>query len=152
MPHAPFRLASVLALRESQLTEALQKMSQIETEANELEYRLTAISRERDATLAQTMPLGKLDAADLRLASQYLDVLEQRALLIKRQAGLIRGQLARARTVVVERHQAVDILTRLRQRLEAAARQDERRVEQRHLDEVAALRAERGRRHGGRTP
>ena len=152
MSHVPFRLASVLALRESQLTEALQKVSQIETEANLLEYRLKAISRERNATFARITPSGELDAADLWLASQYLDVLEQQALSIRGQVGLVQGQLAQARTVVLERHQAVDVLMRLRERLEAAARQDELRVEQRHLDEVAAVRAERRRRNRGRTP
>lgn len=153
MPHVPFRLASVLAIRESQLTEALQKMSQIETEANQLEHRLKAIARERDATFARTAPSGELDAADLWLASRYLEVLEREALVIQQQVGQVQGQLARARTVVAERHQAVDVLTRLRERLEAAARQDERRVEQRQLDEVAAQRAERRRRNrGGRTP
>jgi flagellar export protein FliJ len=152
MPDVPFRLASVLALRESQLTEALQKVSRYETEAHHLEDRLEAISRERDATFARTTTSGELDAADLRLASQYLDALDHQALAIQHQVGLVKGQLAEARTLVIERHQAVDILTRLKERIEATVQQDERRVEQRHLDEVAAQRAEQGRRKQRRAP
>jgi|SRR6185437_3585679 len=143
-----FRLASVLSYRESQLTEAVHEMSRIETRMQSLENALVTVTRERDDTMDQAIPARDTRAADLRLAIQYLAVLEQRELGLRREAVKLAGELARARTTVRERHQAVDVLNRLHGRQAEADRVDASRREQRALDEVAGRQAELRRQAG----
>lgn len=149
MPHSSFRLASVLSYRKSQLTEAVQEMSRIETRMQSLEHDLVRVSRERDDTLDRTVPIRATRAADLRLASQYLAVLDRRELGLQREAFQLQRDLVLARTAVKERHQAVDILNRLKGKQVAAARLDADRREQLALDEVAGLQAEIRRQQSG---
>ncbi|MGH2461095.1 MAG: flagellar export protein FliJ [Chloroflexota bacterium] len=145
----PFRLASVLSYRESRLTEAVREISRIETRLRSLESALVGVTRERDAAFGHAVPAYNTRAADLRLAIQYLAVLEQRELGLRREAIQLTGELTRARATVRERHQEVDILNRLHGRQAEAERVDARRREQRQLDEVAGRQAERRRREGG---
>lgn len=145
----PFRLASVLSYRESRLTEAVQEMSRIETRMQSLESDLVSVTRERDDAFGHAVPAHDTRAADLRLAIQYLAVLEQRELGLRREAIQLAGELARARTTVRERHQEVDVLNRLHGRQAEAERVDASRREQRALDEVAGRQAERRRHVGG---
>ena len=144
-----FRLASVLSFRESQLTEAVQEMSRIETRMQSLENDLVTVTRERDDTMGHAVPAHDTRAADLRLAIQYLAVLEERELGLRREALKLATELTRARTAVKERHQAVDVLNRLQGRQAEAERVDASRREQRALDEVAGRQAELRRLAGG---
>src|SRR5579883_734560 len=124
MPGSPFRLASVLTYRESQLSEAVQEMSSLETRLHALEADLVSVTRERDDTLGQAVPVRDTRVADLRLAIEYLTVLEQRELGLRREAIALVRELVRARATVKERHQAVDVLNRLHGRQVEAERID----------------------------
>lgn len=143
-----FRLASILTYRESQLKEALQEMVRVEARIKSIEKALTHALRERDSTLQATVPVSGTRAADLRIATQYLFVLEQRENLLRRESQQLQTLLVRVRAAVKERHQAVDVLTRLRERQMAAARLDASRSEQRRMDEVASVQAELRRQTG----
>lgn len=134
-----FRLASLLNLREAQLTEAMQEMARIEAQVLTLQSALEQVGNERDATLHRSVPVNATRAADLGLATQYLAWLEQRELRLRHELDQIQAALARARVTVMERHQAAEVLRRLRERHNVAVREDEGRRERRAVDELATL-------------
>jgi len=141
----PFRLASVLSLREARLVAAMQELARTESLVRAQEATLERLRAEVQETLQRTTPAAGA-AADLQLASDYLAALERQELALIHQLDQLRARLERTRTVVRERHQAVDVLKRLRGRQLAAARQEESRAEQRATDEIAGLQAEARRR------
>jgi flagellar export protein FliJ len=138
----PFRLASVLSLREARLVAAMQELARTESLVRAQEATLERLRAEVQETLQRTTPAAGA-AADLQLASDYLAALERQELALIHQLDQLRARLERTRTVVRERHQAVDVLKRLR------GRQEESRAEQRATDEIAGLQAEARRRTEG---
>ena len=149
MTRSRFRLASVLAYRESQFDEAIQEMARVETRVHNVESALGQIWHERASTLSRSMPGETTRAADLRLAVQYLSLLDLKERALLYEARILEDQLVKARAMVVMRHQTVDVLTRLRERQAAMARQEFEHLEQRNLDEIASIRTEYRRQRGG---
>lgn len=149
MARSPFRLVSVLSLREARLAEAMQQLGRLEGLVRAHEAELAQVQAEVQLTLQRTVPSASAPAADLQLAAGYLATLEQRELTLVHQLDQLRARLEQARVMVVERHREVDIVKRLRSRQLAAARQEESRAEQRATDEIAGMQADTRRRQEG---
>ena len=137
----PFRLATVLDFREAQLSMAVQNLARAETAVQSVERSLTQLEQDQFSLLAQSMSWQERPAADFRLTTLYLDVLERRQQSLGAELVTLREQLARARDSVIERHRAVDILHRLKERHMNVVRQEEARQEQRAIDEVNSTRS-----------
>ena len=137
----PFRLSTVLDFREAQLSMAVQDLTRAETAVQSVEYSLIQLEQEQSSLLGQSTSWRERPAADLGLIAQYLNVLEQRQQSLGAELITLREQTARARAIVVERHRAVDILNRLKERQLSIARQEKSRQEQRAIDEVNSTRS-----------
>jgi flagellar export protein FliJ len=144
----PFRLASVLSLREARLVAAMQELARTESLVRAQEATLERLRAEVQETLQRTTPAAGA-AADLQLASDYLAALERQELALIHQLDQLRARLERTRTVVRERHRGGPVHRRRRAPLGAAPRQEESRAEQRATDEIAGLQAEARRRTEG---
>jgi len=137
----PFRLATVLEFREAQQSMAVQDLARAEAAVQSVERSLTQLEQDQFALLAQSVSWKERPAADLRLTTLYLDVLERRQQSLGAELVTLREQVARAREIVVVRHQAVDILNRLKERQMSIVHQEEARQEQRAIDEVNSARS-----------
>jgi flagellar export protein FliJ len=141
-----FRLASVLSLRDSQLTEAGSAVAQIESEIQLLESASYQVDASRRAVQQGFVQERSVSSAELRQAAEYLEVLEHEYTRLREQVELARRRVLDARSMLVERHQAVSVLKKLRDRLDEAATLDDQHSEQRALDEVAGAQSYRSRR------
>ncbi len=141
MPQPTFRLATVLAYRESLLALAVQGLARVEVAAHTVAQALTQLVQEQRALLGASTSEQERTAADLWLLVDYLNLLEQREHSLRTELAQLQEQLARARELVLERHRAVDVLNRLKERQLILARQELARQEQRLIDEMTGTRA-----------
>ncbi len=139
-----FRLASILSLREAELSESSHEVASFESQVRAIDNSRTEVELGRQATRHKVSAASKpVVAADLHLATDYLKALDREDERLRREAELVQQSLATARTVLVGRHQAVSVLQRLRDRLAEAEALELARSQQRALDEVSAVRAHR---------
>ena len=138
-----FRLASVLSLREAQLSESSEQVARIETRVLSIEVSRGEVESEREQTQEGVASAESILAADLHVAAVYLTALERESDQLRAEALVVRQTLDSARSDLVERHRAVTVLRRLRERLSSAAVLEATRGEQRALDEVAGVQAYR---------
>lgn len=146
MPLTTFRLASVLAYREALLDEAAQEVARIEGQLHDLEGGLAQVRERRGATLAGPFAASALSGSQLHQAVEYLDSLDRLERQLQAEIQQAERRLEAARATLLERHRAVSALKRLQEQQETSARLEAARSEQRTLDEIAGLQAERRRR------
>lgn len=144
MPAQPFRLATLLKLREATRDERRRDLAQALEALRMVEEQQAELRREREDArgLAQRWGQpGAIDVDTLLDGHRYQLQLELRGQILARQMRQIADEVERRRLALVEADRQVRALEKLRERQAERARLAAERGEVRRLDEVAGMRA-----------
>ncbi len=141
MTASPFRLSSVLRLRESVRDERRLALAEVLAADAALEERLQAVRRELAAARIDhqhTSLAGAIDLDRLRDADRYEAQLRAEDSWIAGQREQLAPEIEKRRTAVVVADADVRAFERLRETSLTRHRDEELRHEGKHLDEVAS--------------
>ncbi len=140
MPRSPFRLATLLKLREAvrderrgQLAEAHQAAHILETEQRRIASELDQIDRLRSRVARP----GALDLNALVDAGRHRVEIEAVAAKLRQQTELVSGEIDRRRQAVVEADRELKTIEKLQANARRLDVQQQERLAIRELDDVA---------------
>lgn len=138
----PFRLQTVVRLREAkrdsaraQLGDALRAAEVLESRQEELQRKFAELNEQR------RLASESADTAWLLNAGRYELVLRNDQQTLQQNREAVEREIQRRRDALAAAEQEVKALEKLRERSEQAERQEQQKREARRLDEFASIRA-----------
>jgi flagellar protein FliJ len=140
MPHRPFRLTTLLRLRETLRDQRRVELAESRRADDELRSRLVRLSSQQRRIESQRRAAagpGELSIEDLLAADRYAAALRAEEVEVREQRQTLAAEIERRRSALLEADRDMKVLEKLRERHQEQQRLDTEQQESKRLDEAA---------------